>query len=150
MGIKGLAQLLESNASACISQHEMSALFGRKVAIDASMSIYQFMIAVRTAAASGGPGGAAAPAAMLTNEDGEVTSHLQGIFYRTIRMMENGVKPCYVFDGKPPKMKSEELAKRSERRQDAEEKLQTATEEGRFVFRFCFCFVGVVLNVFIV
>ncbi len=130
MGIKGLAQLLESNASACISQHEMSALFGRKVAIDASMSIYQFMIAVRTAAASGS-GAAAAPAGMLTNEDGQVTSHLQGIFYRTIRMMENGVKPCYVFDGKPPKMKSEELAKRAERRLDAEEKLQTATEEGK-------------------
>lgn len=28
-----------------------------------------------------------------------------GIFYRTIRMAENGIKPVYVFDGKPPDLK---------------------------------------------
>ena len=33
-----------------------------------------------------------------------------GMFYRTIRMMENGIKPVYVFDGKPPDMKSGEVA----------------------------------------
>lgn len=42
---------------------------------------------------------------MLMNEAGEVTSHLMGTFYRTIRMVEHGIKPCYVFDGKPPDMK---------------------------------------------
>jgi hypothetical protein len=42
---------------------------------------------------------------MLMNDAGEVTSHLMGTFYRTIRMVEHGIKPCYVFDGKPPDMK---------------------------------------------
>ena len=32
-----------------------------------------------------------------------------GLFYRTIRMVENGIKPVYVFDGKPPDMKSGEV-----------------------------------------
>lgn len=73
-------------------------MFGRKVAIDASMSIYQFLIAVRSNDGQ-----------QLQNEQGETTSHLMGIFYRTIRMVENGIKPCYVFDGAPPKMKSEEV-----------------------------------------
>lgn len=72
------------------------------------MSIYQFLIAVR----QGG---------MLQNEEWETTSHLMGMFYRTIRMMENGIKPVYVFDGKPPQLKSGELAKRSERRAEAGE-----------------------------
>lgn len=45
----------------------------------------------------------------LTNEAGETTSHLMGIFYRTIRMVENGIKPVYVFDGKPPDLKSDEV-----------------------------------------
>ena len=36
-------------------------------------------------------------------------SHLMGMFYRTIRMLENGIKPVYVFDGKPPEMKSGEV-----------------------------------------
>jgi flap endonuclease-1 len=35
-------------------------------------------------------------------------SHLQGMFYRTIKMLESGLKPAFVFDGKPPVMKSGE------------------------------------------
>lgn len=35
-----------------------------------------------------------------------IASHLMGFFYRTIRMVDNGIKPCYVFDGKPPDLKS--------------------------------------------
>jgi hypothetical protein len=31
------------------------------------------------------------------------------MFNRTIRMLEAGVKPVYVFDGKPPTMKSGEV-----------------------------------------
>ena len=49
------------------------------------------------------------PSANLTNEAGEVTSHLQGIFSRTIRLMEMGIRPVYVFDGKAPTMKSGEV-----------------------------------------
>lgn len=53
-----------------------------------------------------------------------------GIFYRTIRMMENGIKPLYVFDGKPPDMKSGELGKRAEKRASAEEAINSAKENG--------------------
>lgn len=91
---------------------------GRKVAIDASMSIYQFLIAVR------------AEGAQLTSVDGETTSHLMGLFYRTIRMLDNGIKPVYVFDGKPPEMKGGELAKRQERREETSKQLAAATEAG--------------------
>jgi flap endonuclease-1 len=38
--------------------------------------------------------------AQLTSADGETTSHIMGTFYRTIRMVDNGIKPVYVFDGK--------------------------------------------------
>lgn len=53
-----------------------------------------------------------------------------GLFYRSIRLLENGVKPIYVFDGKPPTLKSGELAKRAERREDAQKALDKATEAG--------------------
>lgn len=47
-------------------------------------------------------------------------------------MLENGIKPIYVFDGKAPELKIGELNKRKERRKDAEEKLLAAeTEEDR-------------------
>ena len=45
-------------------------------------------------------------------------------------MLENGLKPVYVFDGKPPMMKSGELAKRKERRVKAEAELGEAEEVG--------------------
>ena len=94
MGIKGLTALLSEHAPNAIKEHDIKTLFGRKVAIDASMSIYQFLIAVRQKDGE-----------MLTNDAGETTSHLMGFFYRTIRIVENGIKPAYVFDGKPPEMK---------------------------------------------
>uniref|UniRef100_A0AAV1VL81 Flap endonuclease 1 n=1 Tax=Peronospora matthiolae TaxID=2874970 RepID=A0AAV1VL81_9STRA len=125
MGIKGLMKLLQEEAPSCIKEVEkMSALAGHTVAIDASMALYQFLIAIRSADGSGGA------AQALTNADGEVTSHLQGMFSRTVRMMENGLKPLYVFDGKPPVMKSGELAKRSDRRVEAQKALEEATEKG--------------------
>nr|XP_056707061.1 flap endonuclease 1 [Euleptes europaea] len=118
MGIHGLAKLIADVAPAAIREHDIKSYFGRKVAIDASMSIYQFLIAVRQGAD------------MLQNEEGETTSHLMGMFYRTIRMVENGIKPVYVFDGKPPQLKSGELAKRTERRAEAEKQLEEAKEAG--------------------
>ena len=39
-------------------------------------------------------------------------SHLMGMFYRTLRMVDQGIKPLYVFDGKPPTMKSGEVCMR--------------------------------------
>ena len=119
MGIRGDAPISD-NAPHAIKEHKLENYFGRKIAIDASMSIYQFLIAVRQA---GGEG-------QLTNEAGEVTSHLTGMFYRTIRLMENGIKPVFVFDGKPPTMKGGQLAKRKERQQAAEAELTKLTEEG--------------------
>ena len=67
---------------------------------------------------------------MLTNADGETTSHIQGLFNRTIRFITEGIRPVYVFDGKPPQFKSGELLKRREKRIKAEEALKAATEEG--------------------
>lgn len=67
---------------------------------------------------------------MLTNADGETTSHVQGMFNRTIRFLTDGIKPAYVFDGKPPQIKSGELEKRREKRKKAQEELSKATEEG--------------------
>ncbi|KAL2814396.1 PIN domain-like protein [Aspergillus cavernicola] len=82
------------------------------------MSIYSFLIAVRS------------EGQQLMSESGETTSHLMGMFYRTLRMVDNGIKPLYVFDGAPPKLKSGELAKRSARKHEATEAHEEAKETG--------------------
>ncbi|XP_043814914.1 flap endonuclease 1 isoform X3 [Manihot esculenta] len=119
MGIKGLTKLLADNAPKAMKEQKFESYFGRKIAIDASMSIYQFLIVVGRIGTE-----------MLTNEAGEVTSHLQGMFTRTIRLLEAGIKPLYVFDGQPPDLKKQELAKRYSRRADATADLAQAVEAG--------------------
>ncbi|KAL5287317.1 FEN1 family protein [Megaselia abdita] len=118
MGILGLSKLIADIAPFAIKESEIKNYFGRKIAVDASMCLYQFLIAVR------------AEGAQLTSVDGETTSHLMGMFYRTIRMLDNGIKPVYVFDGKPPDLKSGELAKRAEKREEAQKQLEKAIEAG--------------------
>ncbi|KAJ4387804.1 Elongation of fatty acids protein 2 [Gnomoniopsis smithogilvyi] len=118
MGIKQLFSIIKEEAPDAIKEGEIKNQFGRKVAIDASMSIYSFLIAVRS------------DGQQLMNESGETTSHLMGMFYRTLRIVDNGIKPLYVFDGAPPKLKSGELAKRYQRKQEATEGLEEAKETG--------------------
>jgi flap endonuclease-1 len=82
------------------------------------MSIYSFLIAVRS------------DGQQLMSDTGETTSHLMGMFYRTLRMVDNGIKPLFVFDGAPPKLKSGELAKRFQRKSEAAEQHEEAKETG--------------------
>ncbi|KAI5968270.1 FEN1 [Candida margitis] len=119
MGVKGLNQLIKEHSPHAYKEFQLKNLFGRKVAIDASMCLYQFLIAVRQSDGQ-----------QLTNEDGETTSHLSGFFYRTIRMVENNIKPVYVFDGKPPVLKGGELEKRLLRREEAQKQMDQIKDEG--------------------
>ncbi|KAK3441384.1 hypothetical protein EUGRSUZ_B01348 [Eucalyptus grandis] len=115
MGIKGLTKLLADNAPNAMKEKKLESYFGRRIAVDASMSIYQFLVVVGRKGTQ-----------MLTNEAGEVTSHLQGMLYRTIRLLEAGIEPVYVFDGQPPDLKKQELAKRFSKRAAASEELAVA------------------------
>lgn len=72
MGIKNLSKLIADHASHAIKEVEFKSLFGRKIAIDASMAIYQFLIAIRQTSTS----------SMMVNDQGKDTSHLVGLFYR--------------------------------------------------------------------
>ncbi|KAK1317418.1 Flap endonuclease 1-A [Acorus calamus] len=112
---QGLTKLLADNAPKSMKEQKFETYFGRKIAIDASMSIYQFLIVVGRVGSE-----------LLTNEAGDVTSHLQGMFTRTIRLLEAGLMPVYIFDGKPPGLKKHVLSKRFSKREDATKDLKTA------------------------
>jgi len=53
---------------------------------------------------------------------------LMDTFCCTIYLVEQEVKPVYVFDGKPPNLKAGELAKK--KRDEAQKLLQAAKEDG--------------------
>ena len=90
------------------------------VAIDAYNAIYQFLAIIR------GPEGL-----HLTDTQGRVTSHITGLLYRNINFLSLGIKPVYVFDGKPPSLKSAEIEHRKQIKKDATVKYERAVSEGK-------------------
>jgi flap endonuclease-1 len=99
----------------------ISGLSDKVVAVDAYNTIYQFLATIR------GPTGE-----LLTNAQGDVTSHLSGLFYRNINLLSDNIKLIYVFDGKPNLLKSKEIERRRQIKHEASEKYQEAMTEGRF------------------
>mgnify|MGYP000754716991 CR=1 FL=1 len=65
-----------------------SDLSGKKIAIDSFNILHQFLAAIRQR--DGTP---------LMDKNGNITSHLIGLFNRTANILEAGIKPCFVFDG---------------------------------------------------
>lgn len=127
MGIHKLMSLIQEKAPKSVKMIQMDLLSGKTVACDASMAIYQFLIATQTFSKMGVPG-----LQELRDADGNLTGHLVGLFHRTIQFMEAGVKPIWIFDGKPPELKAKELDKRKEMKEKAEESKEKAIEEGDF------------------
>ncbi len=104
------------------SAHEikLNELKGKTVALDAANTIYQFLSSIRQV--DGTP---------LMDHDGNITSHFSGILYRTSSLVDKGIKPIYVFDGKPHVLKKDTQAARREIRDEAEIRWKDALEEGR-------------------
>ena len=80
---------------------EIGDLKGKMVCVDAFNTLYQFLSTIRQI--DGTP---------LMDNKKRITSHLSGIFYRNISLLEEGIKMVYVFDGKPPELKSKIHEKR--------------------------------------
>ena len=100
---------------------ELEDLSGKTVAIDAYNAIYQFLSVIRQP--DGKP---------LMDQRGRVTSHLAGLLYRNANLLELGIRPAYVFDGMPHKMKMRTIAERSERRAKAKRDWEDAVQKGDY------------------
>lgn len=104
-----------------VSPEEISLkdLEGRTVAIDAYNTIYQFLSGIRQR--DGSP---------LMDQNGNVTSHLSGILYRTASIVDKGIKPIYVFDGDSSEHKAKTLEQRKAIKEEAMEKWEEAKAAG--------------------
>ena len=92
---------------------------GRRIAIDAYNALYQFLATIRQI--DGKP---------LMDSQGNVTSHLNGLLYRTVNLLEKDIRPVYVFDGKPPELKKAEILRRMEQKSEAIIKYEEALKRG--------------------
>jgi flap endonuclease-1 len=75
---------------------------GKRLAVDAHGELYQFLALIRLR--DGSP---------LKDSAGRITSHISGLFYRTTRLIaDHDMELVFVFDGKPPMLKSNEIQRR--------------------------------------
>lgn len=86
MGIKGLSKYLQENIPNCVRQISLSELFGKTIAIDTNYYMYKYTISTDD----------------FITKFGNQYDHLR----------RYGIKPVYVFDGKPPCEKQTMLDKR--------------------------------------
>lgn len=111
MGIQ-MASLVEGKE---IALEELS---GKRIAIDAFNWLYQFVSIIRQP--DGSP---------LIDSHGRITSHLSGLFYRTLKLLEAGIMPVYVFDGEPPAFKKRTTEQRKDARAEAMREWKEALEK---------------------
>jgi len=98
---------------------ELESLCRRSIAIDAMNALYQFLAIIRQR--DGTP---------LIDGRGNITSHLSGLFYRTVNLVEVGIKPVYVFDGPPVPLKQKTIEERERLREEAYRKWKLALQRG--------------------
>ncbi len=92
---------------------------GKVLAIDAFNTLYQFLAIIRQ------PDGTP-----LMDRQGRVTSHLSGLIYRLSNFVAAGIKPVFVFDGEPPRLKARTIRDRTEVKVRAEREWKEAVEIG--------------------
>ncbi|MDO8642954.1 MAG: flap endonuclease-1 [Candidatus Woesearchaeota archaeon] len=93
-------------------------LKNKTLVVDSFNVLYQFLTTIRMG--DGSP---------LRDSAGNITSHLNGLFYRTTNLMNRGLRLAFVFDGKPPALKAQEREKRNQAKIEAQKKYEHAAAE---------------------
>ena len=94
-------------------------LAGKKLVVDGNNILYQFLSTIRQA--DGTP---------LMDSRGNITSHLNGLFHRSTKLMHYGIKLAFVFDGNAPELKRAERQRRAGLKQEAQERYDKAKKVG--------------------
>ena len=135
MGVK-LREIIPDSA---VQKITLESLNGKAIALDAYNILYQFITIIR--GADGRP---------LMDRRGRITSHLSGLFFRTINLLKVGIKPIFVYDGRPPELKKTTIEERAERRSEAAKLYEKALAEGRIEEAQKYAKQAATLNEFIV
>ena len=112
MGIKNLFKIISENASDAITDKKLKDYKGKTVVLDASMIIYQFVIAIRNTGND------------LENSEGKMTTHIIGVINKALMLLKNDITPIFVFDGRPPELKSTILKDRKNKKNKCISKLK--------------------------
>lgn len=105
---------------------ELANLSGKRIAIDAFNTIFQFLSIIRDRMTG----------ESLKDHSGNVTSHLSGLLYRTTNLIEAGISPVFVFDGQYPEFKKKTIEERQRVREEARKKWEDAVRKGEKAIKY--------------
>ena len=117
MGIKGLHKFLEKNTTNAIKEIKVQDLQDKIIAIDTSIILYQYMIAIKTNTQD------------FKTSSGKITSHIHAILIKTLSLLKQKIKPIFIFDGSPPSIKKNILQNRKKIKDKANEKIDYINDE---------------------
>jgi flap endonuclease-1 len=103
----------------------MDAMKGKRVGVDSFLLAFQFLTTIRDRSPTGDGG-------PLKADNGKVVAHLMGFLSRASLMLSKGVNPVFIFDGKHPELKDDEISARRARREQAEIDWKAALDAGDF------------------
>ena len=135
MGVK-IREIIPETAVETVT---LESLGGKAISLDAYNALYQFITIIR--GQDGRP---------LMDRHGRITSHLSGLFFRTVNLLKIGIRPIFVYDGRPPGLKRATVEERSERRLEAQKLYEQALAEGRLEEAQKYAKQAATLNEFIV
>jgi len=116
MGIKSLTKTIQKESPNSIIHENIYKLSGKRVAVDASLIIYQQLL-------NNSKG------KLFRTSQGKITNHITGLFYKIMNYISLNITLIFVFDGKPPDNKQECIKGRKEKSEKAKELCVKATTE---------------------
>jgi flap endonuclease-1 len=116
MGIRNLNKFIKENSANGYTKINISDLEDKVIAIDTSLILYQFLIAIKSNDD-------------LKNKDGKVTSHIHAILTKILTYIKKRIYPIFVFDGKPPEIKTKTLQHRNQLKKKALQNLENDLSE---------------------
>jgi len=116
MGVDNMKKIITRVANECIEQKSYDDFNGMCIAIDTFIVIYKAIDKYR-----GFTGGSD-----KVNIRGEIVTHLEYILDKTIKLHKHGITSLWIFDGKYPDLKKEELAKRKQEKQILQSKYEAS------------------------
>ena len=115
MGIKSLTQTVKKFSPDSITHENLYKLSGKKVAVDASLIIYQQLLSNTKA--------------FFYNKEGKITNHITGLFYKIMNFITLDIELLFVFDGRPPDNKQACIQGRKDKSNEAKEKIEGTTSK---------------------
>jgi flap endonuclease-1 len=116
MGIKSLTKTIQKESPESIHHENIYKLSGKRLAVDASLIIYQQLL-------NNSKG------KLFRTSQGKITNHITGLFYKIMNYISLNITLIFVFDGKPPDNKKECIKGRKEKSEKAKELCVKATTE---------------------